>query len=87
MNREQEEVLVGVMSISGEPIKEPIPTGEVAWPDVLNKPFEYVGNDLKVENGRLNVDKVDEVGDFTKPITARAVNTTVGNINALLELI
>lgn len=48
-----------------------------------------VGNDLLVtDNGVLSVDKATAVQeDNTKPITAAAVYTEVGNINALLATI
>lgn len=42
---------------------------------------------LIMENGVLRVNTADEVGDSTLPITAAAVNVTVGNIEALLETI
>lgn len=47
-----------------------------------------VGEDLKIAaDGTLSVDKVTEVADNTKPITAAAVYKEVGNINALLATI
>lgn len=48
-----------------------------------------VGDDLLITpEGRLSVDKANEVdGDNTKPITAAAVYTEIGNINALLATI
>lgn len=48
-----------------------------------------VGDDLLItEEGRLSVDKATSVeGDNTKPITAAAVYTEIGNINALLATI
>ena len=48
-----------------------------------------VGSDLLITNdGVLSVDKADAVQeDNTKPITAAAVYTEVGNINALLATI
>lgn len=48
-----------------------------------------VGDNLLVdEAGRVSVDTADEAeADNTRPITAAAVHTTVGNINVLLELI
>lgn len=39
------------------------------------------------EDGKLSVNTADEVGDNTLPITAAAVNTTVGNIEVLLKTI
>lgn len=48
-----------------------------------------VGSDLLITpEGVLSVDKADSVeGDNTRPITAAAVYTEVGNINALLATI
>ena len=48
-----------------------------------------VGDDLLItEEGRLSVDKATSVEeDNTRPITAAAVYTEVGNINALLATI
>lgn len=48
-----------------------------------------VGDNLTIDDaGRLSVDTADEVsGDNTKPITAAAVHTTVGNIEILLSTI
>ena len=48
-----------------------------------------VGNDLLItEEGRLSVDKADSAeADNTRPITAAAVYTEIGNINALLATI
>ena len=48
-----------------------------------------VGDDLLITpEGRLSVDKATSVeGDNTRPITAAAVYTEVGNINALLATI
>lgn len=39
------------------------------------------------ENGVLRVNTADDVGDYTLPITAAAVNVTVGNIEELLKTI
>lgn len=45
-----------------------------------------LGEGLKINDGVLSVDVATEVQeDNTKPITSAAVNTTVGNINALLS--
>lgn len=63
------------------------PAGDVEWLNIVNKPFITIGENLKVENGALCVDVVDEVGDYTKPITASAVHTEIGNIDALLQAI
>lgn len=48
-----------------------------------------VGDNLTVDmNGRVSVETADEVEqDNTKPITAAAVHTVVGNIDVLLSLI
>lgn len=48
-----------------------------------------VGEDLNItEEGILSVDKANSVeGDNTRPITAAAVYTEIGNINALLATI
>lgn len=48
-----------------------------------------VGQDLQItEEGVLSVDKATSIEeDNTRPITAAAVYTEVGNINALLETI
>lgn len=42
---------------------------------------------LILEDGVLRVNTATEVGDQTLPITAAAVNTTVGNIEVLLSTI
>lgn len=58
------------------------------WRDVLDKPFTKVGNGLKVIDDELQVETTDVVeADNTLPVTSAAVNTTVGNIASLLELI
>ena len=48
-----------------------------------------VGDDLLVtQEGRISVDKTDSFSaDNTKPVTAAAVYTEIGNINALLATI
>lgn len=47
-----------------------------------------LGDGLKINNGVLSVDVATEAEeDNTKPITSAAVNTAVGNINALLSTI
>ena len=47
-----------------------------------------VGHGLKVEDGKLAVDTAEDFsGDNTLPITAAAVQTTVGNIEILLGTI
>lgn len=59
------------------------------WNSITGKPFNAIDNNsLKVENNILRVNTVDEANpDYTQPITSRGVNTIVGNIQALLELI
>ena len=50
--------------------------------------FEVDGTTLKLENGVLSVNTINEVKkDNTQPITSAAVETVVGNINVLLETI
>ena len=63
-------------------------SGASDWKDVLNKPFNLIGNGLKVINDTLEVDTTDKVlQDNTQPITSAAVYTEIGNIEALLETI
>lgn len=62
--------------------------GASTWDELLDKPFERIGENLKVMNGVLSVETAPNVEqDNTKPITSAAVYTEVGNINALLALI
>lgn len=62
--------------------------GSSTWSELLEKPFESIGSNLKVVNGALCVDTAPNVEqDNTKPITSAAVYVEVGNINALLALI
>lgn len=62
--------------------------GASSWDDLTDKPFETIGDNLKVVNGALSVDTAPNVEqDNTKPITSAAVYVEVGNINALLALI
>ena len=62
--------------------------GASTWGGITDKPFESVGDNLKVINGSLKVDVATDVQeDNTRPITSAAVYTEVGNINALLALI
>ena len=62
--------------------------GATEWSELLNKPFETVGAGLKVTDRALEVDIASKVEqDNTKPISAAAVYTEVGNINALLATI
>lgn len=42
---------------------------------------------LTLEDGVLRVNTANEVGDYTLPVTAAAVNVTVGNIEVLLKTI
>ena len=76
-------------------------SGEMSVPDIRYEPYELppattsslggiiVGEDLLVTaEGVLSVDKATSVeGDNTRPITAAAVYTEIGNINALLATI
>ena len=66
-----------------------IPDGGVSsWSGLADKPFESLGENLKVVGGALMVDTASNVQqDNTKPITSAAVYTEVGNIQALLALI
>lgn len=67
---------------------EPGTGGASAWSEITDKPFDTIGENLKVVNGALTVDTAPNVQqDNTKPITSAAVYTEVGNINALLALI
>lgn len=62
--------------------------GAARWSEMTGKPFETIGENLKVVGGALCVDTAPNVEqDNTKPITSAAVYTEVGNINALLALI
>ena len=62
--------------------------GASRWEDLSDKPFERLGDNLKVVGGALTVDTASNVEkDNTKPITSAAVYTEVGNINVLLALI
>lgn len=68
--------------IQGPPGDVPIMSKTVAG-------IAKVGDNLKIDSaGRLSVDTADEVeGDNTRPITAAAVYSTVGNIEILLGTI
>lgn len=68
--------------IQGPPGDVPIMSETVAG-------IAKVGDNLKIDpTGRLSVDTADEVeGDNTRPITAAAVYSTVGNIEILLGTI
>lgn len=49
---------------------------------------DQIGDGLKIVDGKLTVDVVNDVEkDNTKPITSAAVFTTVGNIDSLLQTI
>lgn len=62
--------------------------GATTWGELTDKPFNTIGENLKVVGGVLSVDTAPNVQqDNTKPITSAAVYTEVGNINALLALI
>lgn len=93
--------LSGESTVSGHLTGESSISGELSVPPSNNIPYELppattqtlggviVGDDLTVtEEGRLSVDKATNVEeDNTRPITAAAVYTEVGNINALLATI
>lgn len=62
--------------------------GASSWDDLADKPFERIGNGLKVVGTELQADTAEVVEqDNTLPITSAAVYTEVGNINALLSTI
>lgn len=62
--------------------------GASSWGEIADKPFDTIGDNLKVVGRALTVDTAGAVQqDNTKPITSAAVYTEVGNINALLALI
>ena len=62
--------------------------GGGSWDDITDKPFDTLGDSLKVNNRALEVNSTDDVEqDNTLPITSSAVYTTIGNIKALLETI
>lgn len=61
---------------------------ETDWEKITNKPFEDIGDGLKVVNNTLMVDTADNAEqDNTKPITSAAVYTEIGNIDILLQTI
>lgn len=64
-------------------------SGAFNWSSIKEKPFEILGNSLKVtEDGILSVNTTDKMEqDNTLPITSAGVFTTVGNIEALLKTI
>ena len=60
--------------------------GAAVWDSLLGKPFNEIGDNLKVVSGKLTVDTATEVQeDNTKPITSAAVFVEVGNIEVLLQ--
>ena len=60
--------------------------GAAVWDNLLEKPFNEIGDNLKVVAGKLTVDTATEVQeDNTKPITSAAVFVEVGNIEVLLQ--
>lgn len=62
--------------------------GASSWDQLTDKPFDTIGDNLKIVGRALTVDTAPNVQqDNTKPITSAAVYTEVGNINALLALI
>ena len=67
---------------------DPGTSGASTWREIEDKPFDTIGENLKIVGRTLMVDTAPNVQqDNTKPITSAAVYTEVGNINALLALI
>ena len=65
-----------------------INTGTGSWPEITGKPFEHIGDGLKVESGTLKVDVANDAEkDNTRPISSAAVYTEIGNIDILLQTI
>lgn len=65
-----------------------INTGTGSWPEITGKPFERIGDGLKVESGTLKVDVANDAEkDNTRPISSAAVYTEIGNIDILLQTI
>lgn len=63
-------------------------TSTGSWPEITGKPFERVGDGLKVESGTLKVDVANDAEkDNTRPISSAAVYTEIGNIDILLQTI
>lgn len=63
-------------------------SGSGSWETLPDKPFDIIGENLKVVDGALTVDTAQNVEqDNTKPITSAAVYTEVGNIDVLLQTI
>lgn len=53
-----------------------------------NGKIVQIGNGLKLENNVLSVDTADKVEqDNTRPISAAAVHTEIGNIEVLLSIL
>ena len=66
-----------------------IPTNSEYWQLSAYRGTEFIlGDDLEITNGVLNIIKASSAEqDNTHPITAAAVYTVIGNINAILETI
>lgn len=63
-------------------------SGASTWGEVADKPFNTIGQNLKVVNGVLTVDTADEVeADETRPITSAGVHVVLGNVESLLAVI
>lgn len=60
---------------------------EEEWLESLQGTGFTTDETLILKDGVLRVNTATEVGDQTLPITAAAVNTTVGNIEVLLKTI
>lgn len=91
-NIEQKATLIGLINYGDRgpkgPKGDPGSYEAMNWSNILNKPFESIGDGLKVEGTVLKVDTVDEaIADNTKPITSGAVQVIVGNIDTLLSAI
>lgn len=63
-----------------------VTVGTTIDPKRFAKNFE-TNETLVLTDGVMGVNVATEVGDYTLPITAAAVNTIVGNIEVLLEKI
>lgn len=62
--------------------------GASTWGEVADKPFQTIGQNLKVVGGALTVDTADEVeADETRPITSAGVHVVLGNVESLLAVI
>ena len=63
-------------------------SGAFNWSSIKEKPFERLGESLKVTEGVLSVNTTNNMEqDNTLPITSAGVYATVGNIEALLKTI